>query len=85
VFDSLEQQLAPPLEALVRRGEFASFVAAGTRAEARARRSLDRQMGRYWHFWNLPTYTDIKQTAERLGALERRLRDLADSSHESRD
>src|SRR5216110_2023167 len=78
VFDAVERESAPRLEALTRREEFARLIAYTTRFEATMRRNGARRLQRFWHFWNLPAYTDIRTYAERLAAVERQLRDLAE-------
>ena len=78
VFDAIERESAPHLEALTRREEFAQLIPYTTKLEKAWRRESGRRLQQYWHFWNLPTYTDIRPYAERLAAVERQLRELAE-------
>ena len=78
IFDIVERQLGPQVDSLARSSEFASFLAFSTRLESKLRRQTERRLHQYWHLWNLPAYSDIRQYAERLAALERQVRDLAE-------
>ena len=78
IFDSVERQIGPQVDSLARSSEFASFLAFSTRLESKLRRQTERRLRQYWHLWNLPAYSDIRQYAERLAALERQVRDLAE-------
>ena len=78
LFDAADATLTPSIEAFLRREEVATVLTSTARVESRARHELDRWLIRYWHFWNLPAYTDVRRSAERVATVERRLGDLAD-------
>ena len=40
-------------------------------------RRAERTMRQTWHFWNLPTGSDVKRMSEQITSLERRVRDLS--------
>jgi len=72
----LDRAVSPPADALVRTNLFADSVAAVTRLEARMRRTVEGRTAAYWHFFNLPTASDMRRVRGQLSMLEARLRDL---------
>jgi hypothetical protein len=75
-YDTVEQTVAPRLEALVRTGEFAHATALA----ARARRLVGKQVGGVtapvWHMANLPAGTDVQRLRVQIGQLDREVRRL---------
>jgi hypothetical protein len=77
LFDAVEQTVSPQLEQFVRTDQFADLAAVVARMQSDMQRRAERAMRQAWHFWNLPTGSDVKRVSEQLASLERRVRDLA--------
>jgi hypothetical protein len=76
VYDAVERNLAPRVEALVHTREFTHTTAGMARAR---RLVLDRVNGvaaRLWHLVNLPAGTDVQRLRRQVGELDRQLRRL---------
>jgi hypothetical protein len=78
VVDGLDRVVTPQANAFVRTSLFANMLAASTRLEVQLRRRVERQSTWLWHFWNLPTASDIRRVRAQLSALEGRMRDISE-------
>jgi hypothetical protein len=76
LYDGAEGAVAPPLEALVRTGEFARVTATLTWARATARHGLADASAAAWHLVNLPAGSDLAHLRSQVGALDREVRRL---------
>lgn len=76
-FDTAERAVGPRLEEMVRTEQFAEAVGVASRARQELERRAQRASRRAWHLWNLPAATDVNRILERMGALERQVRDLS--------
>ena len=72
----VDRAVSPPANAFVRTNLFADSVSALTRLEAQMKRRVERYSSTYWHFFNMPTATDLRRVWAQLSMLEARLRDL---------
>jgi hypothetical protein len=76
-FDAIEQSISPQLEQFVRTDQFADMAAVVARIQGQLQKRAERAMRQAWHFWNLPTGSDVKRVSEQLASLERRVRELS--------
>jgi hypothetical protein len=76
-FDAVEQNISPQLEQFVRTDQFADMAAVVARVQGQLQKRAERAMRQAWHFWNLPTGSDVKRVSEQVASLERRVRDLS--------
>ena len=76
-FDAVEGNIGPRLEQVVRTEQFADAASAMSKMQNDMRRRAERAMRRTWHFWNLPTGSDVKRMSDQISSLERRVRDLS--------
>lgn len=76
-FDAVEGTVGPRLEEMVRTEQFADAASAMSKLQNDMRRRAERTMRRTWHFWNLPTGSDVKRMSDQITSLERRVRDLS--------
>src|SRR4051812_47189287 len=74
VFDKAEGVVAPRLEDAARSDAFLRALGLATRAQARARRDVERRSRRLWHLVNLPTASDVTHLRRQLAELDRELR-----------
>src|SRR3954453_7946009 len=73
-FDAAERAVGPRLEEAVRSGPFLDALGLAARAQARARRDLERQSRRVWHLVNLPAGSDVTRLRHQVADLDRELR-----------
>jgi hypothetical protein len=83
--DQVDGIVSPRADSFVRTNVFADTVAAMIRLEAQVRRRVERETGRLWHFWNLPTATDVRRVRSQLSAVEARLRDVSERLEEAEE
>jgi hypothetical protein len=76
--DTIDRNVTPPANSLVRTNLFADTVATVTRLEVRLRRRIERQSTWLMHQYNLPTAGDIRKMRSQLASIEARLRDMAE-------
>lgn len=76
-FDTAERTVGPRLEELVQTEQFAEAVGVASRLREELDRRAQRASRRAWHLWNLPAATDVNRILERMGVLERQVRDLS--------
>ena len=76
LYDRIEKEVAPRLEAMVRTDQFADFTAVVTRLRNEMNRRVERASRQNLHAWNLPAGSDVKRLSEQVASLERRVRDL---------
>jgi polyhydroxyalkanoate synthesis regulator phasin len=84
-FDAVEGSVAPQLEQFVRTEQFADMAASIARMQTNVQRRAERSMRQAWHFWNLPSGSDVKRVSEQIASLERRVRDLSKQLEEARE
>ena len=75
-YDAVDSRLAPQLESLVQTKQFAQVLSATIRAQAEARRVVERRTRRLWHLVNLPAGSDVTRLRDQVVTLDRRVRDL---------
>jgi hypothetical protein len=78
VFDSVEREVAPRLEQLVRTEQFAIAVGLLSRLQQAAQAQARRNTRRVLHLMNLPAGTDVARILGELGQLKQQVRDLSD-------
>lgn len=74
VFDRIDGQLAPRLEGFVQTSTFADGLSLTLKAQAAARRELERRTRQLWHTANLPAGSDVSRLREQVAALDRQVR-----------
>lgn len=80
----MESAIGPRLEEMVRTEQFADIASTLARIQADVQRRAERSLRQTWHFWNLPTGSDVKRMSEQIASLERRVRDLSKQLEEER-
>jgi hypothetical protein len=73
-FDAAERAVGPRLEDAARSGPFLDALGLAARAQARARRDLERSSRRVWHLINLPAGSDVTRLRRQVADLDRELR-----------
>jgi hypothetical protein len=84
VFDQVERRLSPCASQLTYTERFADVTGFMLSAKAGLERRRRELLRRAWHAWNLPASSDVERLTQRLGELERRLRDLGAALEDDR-
>ena len=77
VFDAVERNASPRVEALVHSDEFARMTAVIARSRRLAGNRANAIAARVWHLMNLPAGTDLRRLRMQVGALDREVRRLS--------
>jgi hypothetical protein len=75
-YDAIERGVRPPLEALVRTGDFVHATAVVARARRLVGDQVNGVTARVWHMANLPAGTDVQRLRVQIGQLDREVRRL---------
>ena len=78
MFDSVEREIAPRLERLVRTEQFAVAAGLASQVQRTLQRQASRSTRRVLHMMNLPAGTDVSRILNELGQLKQQVRDLKD-------
>jgi len=78
VFDSVEREIAPRLEKLVRTEQFAIAAGLVNQLQRVVQQQAGRSTRRALHMLNLPAGTDVSRILNEIGQLRQQVRDLQD-------
>jgi hypothetical protein len=76
-FDAAERIAGAPLEELVLTRSFNDLLVCAWRTRKAVHHVLERQTQTWFHFWNLPTRSDVSGLRRQVGLLTADLRELA--------
>ena len=83
-YDSLERQIGPRLESLVRSDSFAVAVGLFARVQRTMQDEASRATRRVLHQLNLPAGTDVARILNELGQLRRQVRALTEELEDTK-